>query len=439
MPEQKKRGFGLFFGWWTVIITGVCGGLSYGFYTLGLSVFFKDLAAELDLGRAATSVASGIGRLEGGLTSPLIGWLSDKLGPKWWIVIGLGIASVGLVLMRYISEVWQYYVVWGVLVGMGLNVALTVAVDKALTNWFVRRRGLAQGVRFSILSLFQIVALQLTAPLVLANGWRMTNFIWAFVLVAFIPLVVLFIRPGRPEQYGMLPDGAAVDISKLGENVDLTDLGVEYASGTGEIEFTFRQAMKTLSYWTLIIAFGFQTFITGGFTIHIIPFLTDRGLDTSFATFLMSMMVFFALPSRFLCSVVADRLPVNRLHLLLAAALFLNFLGIGSFLLFRNTPSMYVLLVFYGLSMGAATPLLILVLGRYFGRKAFGSILGTTLAVFSPLALISPVYCGWIYDTSGSYITVFITFIIASAVATLVVLTMRRPAPPVSLESRLQY
>ena len=431
MPDRKKRGFNVFFGWWTVIITGVSGGLSYGFYTLGISVFFKDIAAELGLSRAATSVAAGIGRLEGGVTSPLIGWLSDKFGPKWWVVIGIAIAAVGLMLMRYITDVWHYYMVWGVLTGIGLNVALTVAVDKALTNWFVRKRGLAQGIRFSLLSVFQIVALQLTTPLVLSQGWRMTSFIWGFIILAFVPLTFIFIKQGRPEQYGMLPDGARVDQSKIDGKNDMVNLGIEYASGSGETEFTFGQTMKTMTYWTLVVALGLQNVITGGFTIHIIPFLTDKGIEMAVASGLMGMMIFFTIPSRFFGGIIADRLRKDRLKFLLSGTMFLHVIGTGAFLIFQNTASMYVLLACYGLSLGAGTPLLILILGRYFGRMAFGSILGTTLAIFAPLGLISPVYCGWVYDTTGSYNSVFITFVIMAMVSTLVLLVLRPPKKPV--------
>ncbi len=431
LPERKKTGSRIFYGWWTIIVAGVYGGLGYGFYTHGFSVFFKDLADELNLGRAATTVAAGIGRLEGGISAPLIGWLSDKLGPKWWIVIGISVAGVGLILMRYITDVWHYYVVWGVLTGIGLNVALTVAVDKALINWFVRRRGLAQGVRFSLLSVFQIVTLQVTTPLVLSHGWRVTCFIWGCITLAFVPLTYAFIKPGRPEQYGLLPDGASHDLTGEDDNKELIDLGTEYASNTGETEFTFGQTMKMMTYWILVISLGFQNIITNGFTIHIIPFLTDKEIEAALASALMGMMVFFTIPSRFFGGIIADRLRVEHLHYLLAGSLFLHVIGIGTFLVFQSTVSMYILLVCYGLSLGGGMPILILVIARYFGRKAFGSIMGTTIALFAPLALLSPIYCGWVYDTRGSYDIVFVSFIIMAALGSLVILFVRPPGKPV--------
>jgi hypothetical protein len=63
-------------------MTGIASGLGHGFYMYGLSVFFKDIASELGLSRALTSLASGLGRLEDGLVSSLIGWLCDRFAPN---------------------------------------------------------------------------------------------------------------------------------------------------------------------------------------------------------------------------------------------------------------------------------------------------------------------------------------------------------------------
>ena len=69
----------IFFGWWTVWVIGVMAGLGQGFYQYGISVFFKPIATSLGLSRGIASLATGVGRLEGGLEAPLTGWLSDAL------------------------------------------------------------------------------------------------------------------------------------------------------------------------------------------------------------------------------------------------------------------------------------------------------------------------------------------------------------------------
>ena len=132
--KTKAKRSKLYFGWWTVWATGILSGMGHGFYGYGISVFFKDLAAELGLSRAITSLASGIGRLEGGITSPLTGWLADRFGPKWIIFIGVIFAGTGLILMKFITDATGYLIVWGVLIGVGLNIGLTLVVDKAING-----------------------------------------------------------------------------------------------------------------------------------------------------------------------------------------------------------------------------------------------------------------------------------------------------------------
>jgi len=78
----------------------------------------------------------------------------------------------------------------------------------------------------------------------------------------------------------------------------------------------------------------------------------------------------------------------------------------------------------------------VLIIGRYFGRKAFGSILGTMVAILAPVGLLAPVYYGWIFDSTGSYNPAFLTVLILAAAATLTTLFIRVPRPPADTEAR---
>ena len=211
MLERNSSKPRMFSGWWSVLFIGVVSGLGHGFNIYGISVFFKDIASELELNRAYTSLAAGIGRLEGGITSPLVGWLSDKFGPRWIVVIGTFIAAIGMILMCFISQVWHYYVAWGVLIGLGLNIGLTVACDKMINDWFIKRRGLAQGIKFALIGVFGIVILQAITWLNDVKDWRFTCFVWGFIMLASLPLAYFLIKPHRPEYYGLLPDGAQLE------------------------------------------------------------------------------------------------------------------------------------------------------------------------------------------------------------------------------------
>ena len=70
-------------------------------------------------------------------------------------------------------------------------------------------------------------------------------------------------------------------------------------------------------------------------------------------------------------------------------------------------------------------------MGRYFGRKAFGSILGSSLALRAPASLVSPVFAGWVYDRPGDYIVAFTLFLVLTAFATLLMMLLKPPVPAV--------
>ena len=435
MINRAKSLRKIYFGWWTVVFTGVLSGIGHGFYGHGFSVFFKDLAAELKLSRAITSIGAGIGRLEGGLESAPAGWLADKFGPKWVIFIGICLTGCALILMNFVNSVWSYFLVWGFLIGSGLNLSLTVTVDKTVINWFIRRRGLAQGIKFALIGVGGVAVVPIVTWLAGVSDWRTTCLIWGVVLLAFAPFVLIFVKSKGPEHYGLLPDGAQVD-SGLTSNIDdMIARGIEYAASFEETEFTFKQAWKTRAFWLLVIAFVINTIVVGGIGIHTFPFLTDIGISETAAGAMMAMQIFFTIPSRFFGGFLADHISKQRLPFLMAIALALQAVGIGSFLVYRTIPSVYVFLILRGLSSGASTPLLTVTLARYFGRKSFGAIFGVLRAFQGPFSFLAPTYAGWVYDTTGSYtiaFTVFVILIVVSAVCLCFVRPPRAPADAVN-------
>ncbi len=437
-PAEIPKKPAIFFGWWTVLVTGIVSGLGHGFYGYGISVFFKDLASDLGVDRATTSLAAGIGRLEGGITSPLTGWLSDRYGPKWVIFTGTVLAGSGLILMYFVKTVWSYYLVWGVLIGMGLNIGLTISVDKSLNDWFMRKRGLAMGTKFALIGVVGVALVPIVTWLVSVFGWRLTCLIWGVILLSCAPFILLFVKQKIPEHYGLLPDGDPVSTPAEKPGTATTGLKVMTLSYQPvEIDFSLKEALKTSSYWMLCLAFGAQTVAVGAFNIHFIPFLTDMGIERTVAGSMMGLMIFFSIPSRFFGGILSDRVSKANLKYLLAGVFLVMTLGIMVFLFSGDLFSVYILLICFGFSSGASTPLLLVMTGRYFGRKAFGSIMGSSLAVRAPLSLMAPVFTGWVFDTTGSYRNAFLVFAFLSVGATIILCLIRPPVQSQKLGPRV--
>ena len=333
----SRRSQKVFFGWWTVLTGGLLSLWGHGFYTFGFSALFIPISLELKFSRAVTSVPASIGRLEGGFEAPIAGWITDKYGPKKIVVFGVFLISLSLILMYFVNSLWAFYLLWGVMLGSGINIATAVPMDTAIANWFVKKRGAAVSTKWVLSGLGGVVLLNIIAWMIDTEGWRMTCVYGGLVMAVIgLPLSWFCMKDHRPEYYGLLPDGAEVD--KSTENTDeILDRGVKYAAGVGEVEFTLRQAMRTPSYWLLLLAAGCNGMAGPPLYIHIVPLLNDIGYDERVAAAMLSLLIGIGLPMRFVGGFLADRVAKNRMRFLIVGAYFLEASGVIIFLLNQTT------------------------------------------------------------------------------------------------------
>ncbi|MFC1978107.1 MFS transporter, partial [Chloroflexota bacterium] len=400
----KRRRFPkVFFGWWTVLAGGVNGFWGTGYYLYGFSALFKPISSELGFSRAVTSVAASIGRFEGGLESLVIGWLTDRFGPRRIILFGVSLLGLGLILMNFVNSLWAFYLVWGAIIGTGFNAYSGLPMATAITNWFVKKRGLATGIRVMVSGVF---LLPFVTWLITTQGWRMACVIGGVVmLVVGLPLTWFFVRDQRPEYYGLLPDGATMDEELKEDTGRMLDRGAEYAAEVEEVEFTLRQAMRTPTYWLLLVAHIGPSITMTSLLVHFIPLLTDMGLSPAEAAATVALSGLTGAVSRFVSGFLADRFKKQHLRFVLGGAYLLQASGIALFVLSPTMAMVYPFLILYFFCWAVNMILTTLITGRYFGRKAFGSISGFSRMFLTPIEVAAPVYIGWVYDATGSYAT----------------------------------
>lgn len=396
----------------------------------GFSALFKPIASELGFSRAVTSVAASIGRLEGGFEAPISGWITDRFGPRWIVLSGVFIMGLSLVLMNLVNSLWAYYLVWGVIFGTGVNIALTLPMDTAIANWFVKKRGKAISTKWVFSGLSGVLVLPLIAWLITAQGWRMTCVIGGVVMwLVGLPLVWFFLKQRRPEYYGLLPDGASVEEETL-EAGRMIDRGVEYATEVQEVEFTLRQAMRTPAYWLLIVANAGHNLAAPAFNIHAVSFLTDIGIEPLKAAGILAILVLSSIPTRFAGGFLADLVAKQHLRFIMGAAYLLRAVSLVLFLQNQTITMIYVWFILEGVGRGVWYGLSFPMRARYFGRKAFGSIGGSASMIMTPVGIAAPIYLGWVYDTTGSYITAFTVIAAVLAFSGVLMSFILPPGPP---------
>jgi len=323
--------------------------------------------------------------------------------------------------------------------GTGSNIALSLPLDTSISNWFVKKRGLATSIKWVFSGLSGVLVMPLIAWMVNTYDWRTACTVGGIVMgVVGLPIAFFLIKPRRPEYYGLLPDGARIAEEVQASQEKTLERGAQYATEVQEVEFTVRQAIKTRIFWLLFLSQSVPGLVAPVMSLHCIPFLTDplpfgMGMELVKASSIMAMMLFFSLPTRFIGGWIADRISVNHTRYIMTISLFMQGVSVLLFLLNRTETMVYVWFILFGLGQGLGFTVGPFMRARFFGRKAFGSIQGISALFMTPIGVLAPVYAGWIYDTSGSYIFAFQLLAALTGVSVVLSVFLLPPKPPEKL------
>ncbi len=422
----------VFYGWWVVAAGTFLYFLGIGSVFYGFSAFFNPMVAEFGWSRAVTSGAYSLSRLEGGIEGPVIGWLIDKFGARKLIFIGVALTGVGFMALTQVSSALSLYLIFGLLVTMGYETGFFHATTNATANRFIKKRSRALSFITAGGGFGGFVIVPFLALMITNFGWRTAAIvIGAVVLVLGLPTA--YIVRSKPEDKGLLPDGEMVEpISQAAPEaapVDLEGLALP-ETVTGEIDFTVREAMKTGTFWTFVIAMMLRACILSAIVVHQIPHLVDVGISYEAAAACLGTMILLSVPGRLLFGWLGDRFD-NRYLLLVTSVI--QALGILIFINITTLWMAYVFAIIYALGYGGAIPLTLAFRGRLFGRKAFATIGGITSALTSIAAVAAPVFAGYVFDVSGSYQVAFYTFLGMVSLSGFIFLLIRYPKPPARL------
>ena len=410
----------LYYGWIVVVTLAVTTIISYGGMYYSFGVLLTPVIEEFQWSRAATSGAFSLALMVAGLLGIPIGRLVDRFGARWLMSVGSVLAGLSLITLGFIREIWQFYALWGLAIGLAsaltfYNVSFTV-----LSNWFSRRRGTALGVLTLIGGLASPIFIPLIGWLLPTVGWRQTVIILGILqIVLALPLHAWLLRR-YPEDLGLYPDG---DPASPPQDAPAA------ASALAE-SWTIRRALGSVPFWILTVAFFLEQLAAMIVLVHLVPFVIDKDLTTNpagLAAAIGGLVGVASLPGRFILSHLSDR--INR-QWMLAGVLIAEAVGLVILILADTPALLYLFVVVYGLGYGARSPLRAAVMGDFFGRAAFGTIFGVQGAATAVAAGLGPAIAGAFYDWLRSYQLAFILTAAALVLAGLALVAARRPPRP---------
>src|SRR5579863_5869215 len=165
------------------------------------AVYLVAFIEEFGWGRAETSVAYSVSQLVAGFSSPVVGALVDRLGPRRLLLLGGGLLVLGLLVSAFATALWQIIVLYGVVMTVGANCLGLVVFVPLLSRHFVRNRGMAIAIVQSANGLGRAVSAPLVQLGVSGIGWRPTYLVQAVLMAAILlPLAALFRRAEPPRR-----------------------------------------------------------------------------------------------------------------------------------------------------------------------------------------------------------------------------------------------
>jgi MFS family permease len=417
-----------------VTISLVADALKHGTFNRGFTLYVLPIRNELGLGVATIALAEMLGRLEGGVLGPLMGYLTDRYGPRAMFAFGGIMSGLGFILLSCTGNLLSFMLVFVGMLSVGFRSGYNNASLAAVNQWFRRRRGLAMSIVASGNGLGGAALAPLVGLLVFSFGWRTAALLSGLAILAvLVPLSFLIRR--SPESMGLLPDGDESPAQPVVQTPAIVNV-----LHMAESDFSASEAMRTWSYWLLIIANGLRGVVNSGMSFLMAPvvvwFLQGGGRSAeeslrmaAFFVGLLSLGTFILAP---VLGWMGDRVSKPRLSAICMAV------GALSLVLFLNQSGQIWQLVMGVLLLAvaeSANSLNWAIMGDFFGRRAFATLRGWQHLPDQLMSMSTPVWMGWIFDRTGSYYSALLPLVVVLGVSACVYWFLPRPKLPTRLRS----
>jgi len=394
----------IYYGWWVVGGAFLLLFCSMGTHFYAFPVFFDVMVREMEWARTQVALALSVGTFVLGVVGLLVGGLIHKVGLRPVMVCGTLIAGLGFLLLTTVTEPWQFYLYYGLVLSAGIAGIEAVPTMTAVEAWFDRGKSTALGVATTGMGVGGVVMAPLAGWLISRYDWQITFvFMAGIVILVGIPISVIIMRT---------PGGRKVAP------------GQEQQEGLEARDATIGQALRQKSFW--LVSIGAMLWLWAyliGLT-HQVAFAVDIGIDRVAAAGAVGLLCAFSIPGRLGFGKLGDIMD-KRYVMMMAASL--QVIAFAILLKTTNLTMLYIYSSLIGVGMGGLTPILPGLLTDYFGRSHFAAIYGASGMVNTLGLMIGPVYGGWIFDTTGSYSLAFLSGIIITLLAVIIIYLAPKP------------
>jgi len=403
LPDTRNPKF--FYGYVIVaaafVMLAVMGGTYFSF-----GVFFTPLLTEFDWTRAMTSGAFSICILLEGVLGMVMGRATDRWGPRMVITLCGFLLGLGYLLMSQISALWHFYLLYGVIIGIGLG-GLWVPPVSIVVRWFSKRRNMMTGIAVAGTGIGGLITPLIATWLISTYDWRLSYVILGSVVLVLVVLSAQFLKRD-PAQVGQLPygeNGREVHGLQLGDN-----------------GLSFREAIYTKQLWLvsgLFFCFGFCVFII---MVHLVPHAIELGIPAASAANILAIIGGVSIAGKTIMGAATDRIG-TRTGIIIG--FILVFATLVWLVIVRELWMLYLFAIIFAFGYATMVALMSPIIAELFGIRSVGILLGIVNFAATIGCAVGPVLAGWLFDISGSYQLAFLLCAAVSLIGLIITLFIR--------------
>lgn len=383
----------LFYGWIILAIATLALIITNGLTIGGIPVFYKWIREEfvtsgaVDATRAESFIAFGatLTFLLAGASAPFAGWLIQRFPLRRLMIWGCFILGIALLIHSQAASPTTVYLA-RILMGISLSFVGVLANVLLVSNWFVRKRGIALGILLTGTSFGGFLIPQITNPLIQSYGWRTAMILVSLINWTILLPAVIFLVKNLPSDLGLFPDGDVPDTNEKNEVKEITGL-------------TLSEAVKTPVFWIFALSSALIFYPIFVISQQFILYLQTPkiGLDAQQGAFALSMLFLSTVVGKSLFGFLSDIMSPTLVITMCCAVMFFSSL----ILLSLNASNAYFFLLPFGTGYGGTFVLIQRLVADYFGNRDYPKILGVIVVVETTGGAVGGILTGRLADLAG--------------------------------------
>jgi OFA family oxalate/formate antiporter-like MFS transporter len=410
----------IFYGW--VVVIGAWLAMLVSSASLSsFSIFAPELEAQFQWSRVMSSWGYTINTVTISIFGVVGGMMADRIGIRRLVLTGAVIGGIGMALLSQTSQLWHFYLLFGVIAPAGIAFCFIVPTVATVRRWFMRKASLAIGIAMTGSGLGVVVLIPLYQRLLESIGWSHTYIVLGVILLLGGIGGGMLLKKD-PESAGMHPDGISPAAGEMESRADF--------AARNQI-WPLKEVFKTAAWWLLVLAQFFHIAIVGLVGHLVFWGNEDLGIAKGTVVGTLSLFALAAVVGRLAAGFLSDwymsRFGSSRKPALYVCTISVALGCLLSMWVSTQTELLLVcLLIGFGYGIGLAV--FPAYLGDMYGVVSVPTLFGIMFLCTAGLfGGIGPVLFGFLHDAYGSYDMAFLTTAILCFISAITLFMIKPP------------